>query len=73
MAIRHFILKDTPAIRNLELNPGDVMQEYTGYDYGLTRDDFAVTGKEHIALSYDGDTPFYSVPREDVESYSGIC
>lgn len=62
-----YILKDTPAVRNLDLNPGDIMVPYSGYDYGLTTDDFNATGKEHIALSYDGDTPFYSIPREDVE------
>ena len=69
---KRYILNDTPAVRNLELNPGDVLEEYTGYDYGLTRDDLAATGKVHIALSYDGDTPFYSLPLEDVTEYNGV-
>ena len=43
-----YILNDTPAVRNLNLNPGDIMELCDKYDYGLTRDDEAVTGEEHI-------------------------
>ena len=64
-----YILNDTPAVRNLNLNPGDIMKRCDKYDYGLTRDDFAATGEEHIFLSYDGDYPCYSLPRSSVSLY----
>lgn len=64
-----YILNDTPAVRNLILNPGDIMELCDKYDYGLTRDDEAVTGEEHIFLSYDGDYPGYSLPLSSVSLY----
>ncbi len=64
-----YILNDTPAVRNLNLNPGDIMERCDKYDYGLTRDDEAVTGEEHIFLSYDGYYPGYSLPLSSVSLY----
>lgn len=63
-----YALKDTKAVHELELSPGDIMVPFSGIDYGLKRDHEAITGEEHINLSYDGDTPFYCLPRSAVEA-----
>ena len=39
-----------------------------GHDYGCCSDDEQVTGLPHIALSHSPTgTPFFTIPREDVE------
>ena len=66
-----YILKDVAAVRELDLNPGDVLETFTGYDYGMQRDHERLSGGEqHINLSYDGDTPFYTLPLNAVEVYT---
>lgn len=47
-----------------DTNAGTVVYEYTGYDYGLCRDDEQATGEEHIVVTENknGDTPFFTVP-----------
>ena len=61
-----YVTNDTQGNRDLGLVPGDILVPYTGYDYGMRRDHESITGVEHINLSYDGETPFFTVPRTDV-------
>ncbi len=64
-----YILKDVQAVHNLDLNPGDILEPCTQYDYGMRKDHELITGEEHINLSYDGDYPFYTLPRSAVEGF----
>ncbi len=66
---RQFLVQEHPGNASLGLNAGDIMEEYTKYDYGMKRDHEVITGEEHVNLSYDGDTPFYTVPRSSVILY----
>ena len=63
---RQFLVNDHPGNVELGINAGDIMEEYTAHDYGMKRDHEAITGEEHVNLSHDGDTPFYTVPRSAV-------
>jgi hypothetical protein len=42
---------------------------YTGYDYGLARDDFLYTGEFHDVVTTDpnGEGPFFTVPTSMLE------
>lgn len=63
-----YALKDTKAVHDLNLNPGDIMVPFSGIDYGLKRTHEDITGEEHINLSYDGDSPAYCLPVSAVEA-----
>jgi len=66
---RQFLVNDHPGNATLGINAGDIMEEYTLYDYGMKSDHERITGERHINLSYDGDTPFYTVPLSAVTLY----
>ena len=62
-----YALKDTKAVHELELSPGDIMVPFSGIDYGLKRDHEAITERNTICPMM-GDTPFYCLPRSAVEA-----
>ncbi len=66
-----YILTDVKAVRDLDLTPGDILEECHKCDYGMKSDHERITGEEHINLSHDGDYPFYTLPRHAVEVYTG--
>lgn len=46
---------------------GTIVQDYNGFDYGLSHDDSRVTGIEHTSVSLDGELPFFTIPVEDLD------
>lgn len=48
---------------------GAMVYDIKGWDYGLASDDTRLTGIEHVSvtLNADGDYPFFTVPRQDLE------
>lgn len=62
------LLKDSPRGK---AKAGNIVYTYTGYDYGLARDDTEITGKEHISVVLCPDTlPFFTIPVRDLEEIS---
>jgi hypothetical protein len=61
------ILKDSTL--NKEAVAGTVVYSCSGYDYGLARDDTAITGIEHasVTLKRSGGYPSFTIPLEDLE------
>lgn len=56
------LLKD-----RFEYKTGTIVLEFRACDYGLSSDDTYNTGIEHTTVSLDGDTPFFTIPLEDLE------
>lgn len=48
------------------LDPGTLVYEPRGHDYGLARDDTNFTGKDHksVTLSPEGDIPFFTIEED---------
>lgn len=51
---------------------GDIVYSCHGNDYGCSRDDTEVTGRQHIAviLNKHGDYPFFTIPRDILKGAS---
>ena len=51
---------------------GTVVYEFTGYDYGLARDDTRFSGIRHISvtLNENGERPCFTIPFYDLEEFN---
>lgn len=64
------------ALKDSALEPrakaGTTVYVCRGPDYGCARDDEKATGLEHISVTLkpDGDYPFFTMPRTDLEPQS---
>lgn len=50
---------------------GETIHRFTGYDYGVARDDAMLLGVEVISCSITGGTPFFTVPTDMLLDESG--
>lgn len=66
MTTQSFILKQT----RFEHQPGSVVYEFNGHDYGLVRDDEYATHQRHLAVTLNptGEGPFFTVPFNDLKA-----
>lgn len=71
MTLQRFRVKDTDANREIGLQAGLTVQAYEGYDYGLRRDNEAVSNKPYTNVTPDGLEPFFCVPTEGLEPIEG--
>lgn len=69
MSLR-YLVNEHSGNDELGINAGDIMEEYTSYDYGMRKDHETITGEPHVNLSYDGELPFYTVPLSALSVYS---
>ena len=48
---------------------GDIVERYSGHDYGIANTDSRATGISHISVTrgQSPDEPFFTIPFEDVE------
>lgn len=53
----------------MEVEIGDIVYDSIKHDYGLANDDTRITGIEHVSVTFkeDGDYPFFTIPRQDLE------
>lgn len=70
MRTKYKILKD--AVLMPHIKAGTIIYEFDGHDHGCVRDDFAYGGLTTKAMieSLDADSPFFTVPVEDLELIS---
>lgn len=69
---KKYRIKDQPVIGSAagqEQQKGDIVYEFIGYDYGLSRDDSIATGTIHtsVTIEADGSGPFFTVPVHNLE------
>lgn len=46
---------------------GTIVMPFTGYDYGLARDDTFATGEYHVTVYEEGSEKFFTIPHHDLE------
>lgn len=64
---RKFRIQEEPVsnlVRDDKRSKGDIVYEYIGHDYGLSRDDTKATGHLHksVTLEENGSGPFFTIP-----------
>lgn len=65
----------TPIVRfGTTIPAGSTVYQYTGYDYGLAKDDTQITGWQHmsVTLNRDGSTPFFTIPVKDLDEQGSL-
>jgi len=68
-----FKLLDVPS--HADASVGDIVYYASVHDYGLSRDDTAILGVEHISVTFneDGSYPLFTVPIHYLEKVGDIA
>lgn len=69
---KRYIVTRADRAANTSIKVGDPVFYCRGHDYGMASDDTALTGIQHVSVTLDenGDYPFFTIPREDIQAES---